>query len=413
MFLGACGTAPGNKSAYVEKTEFWTWDTTSYFNKKQVARVVIYSDKNNGSSESNLYVNEAGEGQFQGHLVGKIAGNEAYEVAVLAGEHVVRVVTKKSLFSEEVDRRIRLSFVAGETYFVKANPSDMEVISSLPQGAVIKDKGSIHYEVGLQNRLKANVVFNNRSSKNDEFQKISALVTGNADEPKFFLNGKLISPESKVKRTYRFVLRFEPGDSELAATVKGLDDVEVTKKYTFHVKTEKEIAAEKAAALEVERKKAEAEKLKKIQLDKEAKARKAEEERIAREGDGSPDDLSCKKYGLKPQTQGYSECRMRLDLSRKEGERVQAANAKARDDARKAELERRYEEVQRQNAIVANRESKCRMVQSAEYAKPALGGFFESMNRANSAFDNCMAGVPQINTTCSKDLMGNINCTSR
>jgi hypothetical protein len=104
---------------------------------------------------------------------------------------------------------------------------------------------------------------------------------------------------------------------------------------------------------------------------------------------------------------------MRLDLSRKEGERAQAAVAKSRDDARKAELERRYEEVQRQNAIIANRESKCAFVKSQEYLRPALGGFFESMNRANSAYDNCMAGVPQINTSCTKDGFGNVNCTSR
>jgi hypothetical protein len=85
------------------------------------------------------------------------------------------------------------------------------------------------------------------------------------------------------------------------AKVKGLDGIEVSKKYTYYVKTQKDIDAEKALALENERKKIEAEKLRKVQLEKEALAKKLEEERIAREGDGSPDDLSCKKYGLKPQ----------------------------------------------------------------------------------------------------------------
>ena len=104
---------------------------------------------------------------------------------------------------------------------------------------------------------------------------------------------------------------------------------------------------------------------------------------------------------------------MRLDLSRKEGERTQAAISKARDDARRAELERRYEEVQRQNEIISNRESKCGFIKSQEYLRPTQDSFFEIVNRANSAYDNCMAGVPQINTTCTKDFYGKINCTSR
>jgi len=71
------------------------------------------------------------------------------------------------------------------------------------------------------------------------------------------------------------------------------------------------------------------------------------------------------------------------------------------------------EKAEYQNTILANRQSQCRFIQAQEYARPSLGGFFESMNRANSAYDNCMAGIPQINSTCTKDALGNINCTSR
>ncbi len=191
-------------------------------------------------------------------------------------------------------------------------------------------------------------------------------------------------------------------------------------KFIAHEKTDKEHSVKLNVVKDSNKNQSDAELKKQLQVDKEANSKKAEEARIAHEGDGSPDDLTCKKYGLKPQTQGYSECRMRLDLTRQNTllEQTKAAaaskaNAQALDDAKRAELQRRYEEVERQNAMIANRQSQCRFIQSAEYAKPALGGFLESMSRANSAYDNCMAGVPQINTTCSKDAFGNIACTSR
>jgi len=61
----------------------------------------------------------------------------------------------------------------------------------------------------------------------------------------------------------------------------------------------------------------------------------------------------------------------------------------------------------------SSRESQCRFRQAAEYMKPVPGGFFQSMQNANSVFDNCMAGVPQMNTTCSKDYTGQINCVTQ
>jgi len=62
---------------------------------------------------------------------------------------------------------------------------------------------------------------------------------------------------------------------------------------------------------------------------------------------------------------------------------------------------------------VANRESQCRFAQSAEYLKFAPGGFFQSMQNANSVFENCMAGIPRQVTTCNKDVMGQVNCVTQ
>ena len=49
-----------------------------------------------------------------------------------------------------------------------------------------------------------------------------------------------------------------------------------------------------------------------------------EKERIQREGDGTPDDLLCKKYGMILNSPQYADCRLKLDIARKENEQRQA-----------------------------------------------------------------------------------------
>lgn len=61
------------------------------------------------------------------------------------------------------------------------------------------------------------------------------------------------------------------------------------------------------------------------ELKERALAMKIEKERIGREGDGSPDDLTCKKYGFKPNTDGYAQCRLQIDLVRNDALQKQAA----------------------------------------------------------------------------------------
>ena len=52
--------------------------------------------------------------------------------------------------------------------------------------------------------------------------------------------------------------------------------------------------------------------------------RKMEAIRIARDGDSSSDDLVCKKYGFKPNTQSYANCRLQIDMAKQEMQRQQA-----------------------------------------------------------------------------------------
>lgn len=107
--------------------------------------------------------------------------------------------------------------------------------------------------------------------------------------------------------------------------------------------TEAEKRQKEAEELAVKQKIAEAERLEKIRIANEQRAKKAEEERIAREGDGSSDDLLCKKYGLKPLTNGYAECRMRLDFAQKESIAAQERYAQE-----KAAYDRQVEAIKKE-----------------------------------------------------------------
>lgn len=405
FLLVSCASKTPDTSTNRVTSDLWTWDYSKYYEEKILGKVIVFATNDIGKESKVTFTNLSHVANKE-YIAGTIDSNQANEIALLEGDYIFYVRTNS--WQQKI-----VKVKGGETTYLKTNGKEITVDSNMPDGVSIRKRGSIYSKSDFASKLKAFTSISYDLNGEGARKPVDVLVGNNMTEPSFTFNGSTVLSEKKSKSNYKLLLKFNKGDNELVVDVVGFDKVPLRKSYVIHIKTDKEIALEKNAAKELERKMAEDERLKRIQLEREAKAKKAEESRIAREGDGTPDDLSCKKYGLKPQTQGYSECRMRLDLSRKENERTQAANAKAIDDARKAELERRYEEVQRQKAIIANRESKCRMIQSAEYAKPTLGGFFESMNRANSAYDNCMEGIPQINTTCSKDVFGNINCTSR
>lgn len=66
------------------------------------------------------------------------------------------------------------------------------------------------------------------------------------------------------------------------------------------------------------------------------KIRLAEEKRLAKEGDGSADDRTCKSYGARPGSDGYIKCRIQLSSARQIADEQQAAQ-KANDAAAAAQ----------------------------------------------------------------------------
>lgn len=408
LLLVSCASKTPETSINRVTSDLWTWDVSKYYNEKIVGKVIVFAAKDIEKESKVTFANLSSISNKE-YTAGTIGSNQANEITLVEGDYIIYVRTNTW-------QQKAVKVIGGETIFLKSNGKEIVVENSLPEDVVIRKRGSIHSKSDFANKIKAFISISYDLNVEGTSKPVDVLVNNNLTEPTFTFNGTVVTPERKKNSNYKLMLKFNKGDNELVIDVVGVDKVPLKKSYVVHIKTDKEIALEKNAARELERKMAEDERQRRIQIEKEAKAKKAEELRIAREGDGTPDDLSCKKYGLKPQTQGYSECRMRLDLARQEAKREDDrahANNKAREDARKAELQKRYEEVERQKAVIANRESSCRFVQSQEYLRPTMGGFVDSMNRANSAYDNCMAGIPQINTSCTKDGLGNISCTSR
>jgi hypothetical protein len=68
-----------------------------------------------------------------------------------------------------------------------------------------------------------------------------------------------------------------------------------------------------------------------------------DEEKVFQAGDGSPQDSLCKRYGFRPQTDSYAECRMRIDFAEAESRRQQE-----QFEREQAEYERRVAAIERE-----------------------------------------------------------------
>jgi antitoxin component YwqK of YwqJK toxin-antitoxin module len=129
---------------------------------------------------------------------------------------------------------------------------------------------------------------------------------------------------------------------------------------------------------------------------------RAEEERIIREGDGTPDDLLCKKYGLLPQTGGYAECRMRLDFARAEShkkqEQYQAAQA----------------EYEKQVAAIEREREKQRGLRQLELGLRMMGGQrpIDAVNSVGTGMPIAPSRPAPVNQTITMPNGRMINCTT-
>ncbi len=399
------------------RPEFKLWDP-EIFNKMvsngYVGTVSIFINPDvSEDSEITIIDKLLKFGTRKKYYLGKGSFKKGYLLALFPGLYDINVSAKGGFFTKEINISSEFSVSGGNKIQLTIDSKEIKLTNNEYQESDLL-RGSITSDGDVRSLIRSYIRLQAKFDENSRLAKVYVHVTNAASLPEFKFNEKLVKPiNSKVTEwntmEYNFDLPLVEGHSIFLATAYGINGEPNSDNATFYIKTIADLEKEK-----IIKQKREDERNAKIEAEK--RVRIAEEERIAREGDGSPDDLQCKKYGLKLQTQGYAECRMRLDLARRDQQREQQRDQqKQRDQFEQQRAFQQQQQQQQENAdnMRKNRESQCRFAQAAEYAKPALGGFIESMQRANAAFDNCMNGIPTINTTCNKDVFGNINCTSR
>lgn len=424
------------------------FDTDILFKNNYFGKVIIFADADVKRDSIVLIDDYVGDHAKypKRYKLGRINAGEGFEVSLLPGEYWATIWFKGDWSTNSTYKTERFIVKKGGIIYVELSKKGIATIETDNKQINLIDKGTIYSKADLEKRLRVDIAIKMHTEDNQQKNKeLICIVKNNFDEPQFLLNGEVVLPYLKESSSYNFRINLRAGDNIFEATAKGLDGLDITEKLSMHIKTDAEIEQERIAQLKADKLAAEEEKKKqllqqeeerqnRIRLEKEEKARIAEQKRIEREGDGTPDDLLCKKYGLKPQTQSYGECRMRLDLSHKEDERQQrqmelqtqlerqrqAQQQKQLEQQRQlaiqAQLQREQQQKAEKEALDAqydSRKSHCLFLKAQEYLRPVAGGFPQSWQNAESVFANCMAGVPQINTTCSKDAFGNLNCTSR
>lgn len=407
LFMAGCATTSTSPQTATQ-SDLRTWDTTRYYNERILGKVVVYGALDLFKDAKVSISKETSDSKW--YEVGMLGRNEKNEISLLEGKYTIHVRTSSW-------QHKAVSVTGGKTINLRLKDNAIEVSEAAPENFTLKKSGALESKFEFERKLKASFSIAYDLNATDEKKPVSVSVMGAVAEPVFKLNGAVVSHKTANNNSYVFSLQLNKGDNEFIVEAYGLDRNIVSQKYVLHIKTDKEIQDEIAAAKEAERARAEELRQRQIQLEIQAKAKKAEEERIAREGDASPDDIDCKKYGLKPQTQGYAECRMRLDLSRKESERARAmnlANIKTLENARQADLQRRYEEEQRQKQMNANRESRCELARAQGLAAPTMtGGWGESLQKGNEAYNACMAGLPApqgTNIICQRQGANDLYC---
>jgi hypothetical protein len=87
----------------------------------------------------------------------------------------------------------------------------------------------------------------------------------------------------------------------------------------------------------------------------EAKKRMEIEKIKLTQGDGSSDDLTCKSFGFKPQTSGYSDCRLKLEVASRQARQQQAQydEQKRQYDEQKRQHDAQLAEQKRQRQVGA------------------------------------------------------------
>ena len=117
-------------------------------------------------------------------------------------------------------------------------------------------------------------------------------------------------------------------------------------------------------------------------------------------GDGSQDDRTCQNYGFKPGQEGYSNCRMQIDMAKKEAQVAQARYQRelAAYEEQAAELKRRQDNERSRRLMELGLrmmggqppiEAANSIGTGAPISKPTPPSTFQSIRLPNGRIMNC------------------------
>jgi len=280
------------------------------YNKKELGRVAIFTGE-----RFNDYANVTITGGILNIDVGNLSDNQGFIFYLPENSYNFRLAfgTMKP-WAEGFDVK------GGETITYKWDKVGQIPIqvSSMPNDIKIIASGSLYHSIEIDARL-----FHISRLRQPKFQvKYYEPQNGNLnininiqDLPnidKLFINKTDKSDLLKFGNEVSISEKVYTGDNSIEIKVTNKQGYESITFFNVKVVSEQE-----------KKDMANKERLEKYKREQEAFARKQEEDRIAREGDGSSEDFLCKKYGLKPLSNGYAECRMRLDFAKAESKRQQ------------------------------------------------------------------------------------------
>jgi hypothetical protein len=325
--------------------------------------------------------------------VGHLRAGEGFVLYLPAGEYSfwLGFGTQKAVGKN-------FNVVGGETATYKWDKTGDKPyeVSSLPTNVKILASGSLMTAYQIKTLINEALV-----AKKPKFEisyeepingkvllKISAV---NAwDMTSIYING-VDKAAILTKKDIESVEKVNVGRNDFEIKMVNKSGFETVKSITIAVLSEKE---KKEIAEEARKEKA--------RLEKERLAQKLEEERIAKEGDGTTEDLLCKKYGLKPLTNGYAECRMRLDF------------AKAESQKKQEQYEKEKAEYDRQVAAIQKEREKQRAMRQLELGLRMMGGQspIDAVNSVGTGAPIAPSRPTPINQTITMPNGRMINCTT-
>lgn len=370
IFTVGCMTSPSYKNIEsVVNTNLNQLD--NFYNEGKVGKLKVFKDVGTvGNVEIKIFgpatpLGTTGNSTY----VGKLSPNQGFQIYLPPGEYMLSV---EGDYKNPL-RFITLQLLGGtvQNYNIVRAGSHPVSVDSSPSGINWNKKGSIYFEFNIINFYNQFLTYSR-----PQFE----ITTGVEEKNIVPLYISLQNPESVKKVLINNVKKPHVADQNLIVSnqkvkvgsnsfkVEIVNDLgnSTSKEISFYIESLEEIQARKAK-----------ERADVLRLANIEKQRIAELERVTQEGDDSPDDVLCKRYGFMPNTKGYAHCRMQIDL------------AKAEAIRQNEQYER--EKIAYNNKLVAleRERQRKRSLRQLEFGLRLLGG-----QQPNDALNSIGTGAP-------------------